>query len=168
MPIQRKTSPLSRDFYATSFARGLFRGNIYVNIFHRKDDLMLTIATESRFPAGFSQTSEVLTKAVARAAEQLGLSKGMLGRVLGVSPATVTRIYSGDYLLDASRKEWEFALLLVRLFRSLDSIVADETSARAWLASQNSGLNGRPLDLITQTEGLVRVVHYLDASRAVV
>ena len=30
------------------------------------------------------------------------------------------------------------------------------------------GLGGRPIDLISQTEGLVRVVHYLDASRAAV
>ena len=81
---------------------------------------------------------------------------------------TVTRIYTGDYMLDPARKEWEFGLLLVRMFRALDAIVADEASARAWLASKNSGLNGRPIDLITQTEGLVRVVHYLDASRAVV
>jgi len=129
---------------------------------------MLTFDPETQASAGTSLSRAVLTKAVARAAAQLGLSKGLLARVLGLSPATITRIYSGDYLLDASRKEWEFALLLVRLFRSLDSIVADEASARTWLASENSGLNGRPLELITQTEGLVRVVHYLDASRAVV
>jgi DNA-binding XRE family transcriptional regulator len=129
---------------------------------------MLTFDLETQASAGTSLSRAVLTKAVARAAAQLGLSKGLLARVLGLSPATITRIYSGDYLLDASRKEWEFALLLVRLFRSLDSIVADEASARTWLASENSGLNGRPLELITQTEGLVRVVHYLDASRAVV
>ena len=129
---------------------------------------MLTFDPETQASAGTSKTRAVLTKAVARAAAQLGLSKSLLARVLGLSPATITRIYSGDYLLDASRKEWEFGLLLVRLFRALDSIVADEASARTWLASQNSGLNGRPLELITQTEGLVRVVHYLDASRAVV
>lgn len=110
----------------------------------------------------------VLTKAVARAAERLEISRALLGRILGVSPATVTRIYSGDYLLDERRKEWEFALLLVRVFRSLDSIVGNEQTARAWLRSENQGLNGRPLDLLHQTEGLVRVVHYLDASRGLV
>ena len=92
----------------------------------------------------------------------------VLARVLGLSPATVTRLYAGEYQLDAGRKEWEFGLLLVRLFRNLDAIVADETSARAWLGSDNRGLGGRPIDLISQTEGLVRVVHYLDASRAAV
>lgn len=129
---------------------------------------MLIVDTEKLPAVQSAQAAAVLTKAVARAAERLGLSKSLLGRVLGLSPATVTRIYTGDYVLDAGRKEWEFGMLLVRLFRSLDAIVADEAGARAWLNSNNSGLSGRPIDLVTQTEGLVRVVHYLDASRAVV
>ena len=107
----------------------------------------------------------VLSKAVTRSADRLGVSKALLARVLGVSAATVTRLFAGNYQLEPSRKEWEFALLFVRLFRSLDSIVGNETTARQWLSSDNRGLNARPLDLIGQTEGLVRVVHYLDASR---
>jgi uncharacterized protein (DUF2384 family) len=110
----------------------------------------------------------VLTKAVARAAERLDISRALLAKVLGLSPPTVTRLYKGEYQLNEHRKEWEFALLFVRVFRSLDSIVGDERTARRWLNSDNSGLNGRPIDLIRQTEGLVRVVHYLDASRGLV
>ena len=112
--------------------------------------------------------SSVLTKAVARAAERLDISRALLAKILGVSPPTVTRLYNGQYKLDQRRKEWEFALLFVRVFRSLDSIVGDEHTARKWLNSDNRGLNGRPVDLIRQTEGLVRVVHYLDASRGLV
>lgn len=112
--------------------------------------------------------ARVLSKAATRAAERLGLTRSDLAKVLGVSAATATRLYAGDYTLDPGRKEWELALLFVRAFRSLDSIVGDEASARAWLASDNLGLNGRPGDLIRSAEGLVRVVHYLDASRAVV
>ena len=129
---------------------------------------MLSSAEKTHEYADAAQMSAVLTKAVARAASQLGLPRNLLARVLGVSPATVTRLYAGDYHLDQSRKEWEFGLLLVRLFRALDALVADEPSARAWLASENRGLQARPIDLIDQTEGLVRVVHYLDASRAAV
>ena len=114
------------------------------------------------------EASAVLGKAVARAAERLGLSRALLAQVLGLSPASVSRLCAGTYQLDPKRKEWDFALLLVRLFRALDSIVGDEGSARKWLASDNLALNGRPVDLIRNTEGLVRVVHYLDASRAVV
>jgi uncharacterized protein (DUF2384 family) len=110
----------------------------------------------------------VLSKAVARAAERLDVSRSMLARVLGVSPATITRLFKGNYLLEQERKEWEFALLFVRVFRSLDSILGDEGTARKWLNSENRGLNGRPIDLIRNTEGLVRVVQYLDASRGLV
>lgn len=112
--------------------------------------------------------SLVLGKAVTRAAERLGISRTLLARILGVSAPTITRLYSGEYKLDERRKEWEFALLFVRLFRSLDSIVGDEQTARKWLNSENRGLSGRPVDLIPRTEGLVRVVQYLDASRGLV
>ncbi|MDO8776865.1 MAG: DUF2384 domain-containing protein [Burkholderiaceae bacterium] len=120
--------------------------------------------------ASAKQTSEkpeaavVLSKAVARAAERLNVSKSLLAKVLGLSPPTITRLYSGNYLLDPNRKEWDFALLFLRVFRSLDSIVGDEVSARKWLLSENLGLNARPIELIPNTEGLVRVVQYLDAS----
>ncbi len=109
--------------------------------------------------------SAVLAKAVTRAADRLEIPRGQLARILGVSPPTVTRLYSGAYRLDEARKEWEFALLLVRMFRSLDSIVGEEATARAWLRSENQALGARPIDLLEQTEGLVRVVHYLDTSR---
>ena len=112
--------------------------------------------------------SAVLTKAVARAAERLGITKALLAKILGLSPPTVTRLYNGTYKLDERRKEWEFALLFVRVFRSLDSIVGDEQTARRWLNSDNRALNGKPIDLIRRTDGLVRVVQYLDASRALV
>jgi uncharacterized protein (DUF2384 family) len=110
----------------------------------------------------------VLSKAVTRAAERLDVSRSLLARVLGVSPATISRLYKGNYLLEQDRKEWDFALLFVRVFRSLDSILGDEGTARKWLDSENRGLNGRPIDLIRNTEGLVRVVQYLDASRGLV
>lgn len=114
------------------------------------------------------EASVVLTKAVARAAERLHISRTLLAKVLGLSPATITRLYSGGYRLDQRRKEWEFALLFVRIFRSLDSIVGNEATAQQWLNSENRALNGRPIELIGQTEGLVRVVQYLDASRGLI
>lgn len=121
-----------------------------------------------RAPDQGADAAAVLSKAVTRAADRLNISRSLLAKVLGLSPSTVTRLYSGDYKLEQSRKEWEFALLFVRVFRSLDSIVGEEATARKWLNSENQGLNGRPIELIRNTEGLVRVVHYLDASRGLV
>lgn len=112
--------------------------------------------------------SSVLSKAVARAAERVGISRAALAKILGVSAATVIRLYKGEYKLDERRKEWEVALMLVRVFRSLDSIVGKEQTARQWLTSQNRALNGRPVELIRQAQGLIRVVHHLEASRGLV
>ena len=111
------------------------------------------------------EPAAVLSKAVARAAERLGISRAQLARSLGVSASSVTRLYQGSYQLDPERKEWDLALLLVRAFRSLDSLVGDEATARQWLRSENTALNGSPIDLIAHAEGLVRVVQYLDAAR---
>lgn len=115
-----------------------------------------------------ADAQSVLSKAVSRAAERLQISKALLASILGLSPATITRLYTGDYILDQKRKEWDFALLFVRAFRSLDSIVNNDETARVWLNNQNLALNARPIDLIKQTEGLVRVVQYLDTSRGIV
>ena len=83
----------------------------------------------------------------------------------GISTASVSRMASGGYILDVHRKEWEFGVLFVRLFRSLDAILGHDEQARLWLTHDNLALGGKPLELIRTTEGLVRVVHYLDATR---
>lgn len=121
-----------------------------------------------RTQADRAGAAAVLGKAVIRAADRLALSHALLARILGVSAPTITRLYSGDYRLDQRRKEWELALIFVRMFRSLDSIVGDELAARRWLNSDNRALGARPIDLLPNAEGLVRVVHYLDASRGLV
>jgi uncharacterized protein (DUF2384 family) len=118
--------------------------------------------------ASKAEPAAVLSKAVTRAADHLHIPRSLLAKVLGISAATVSRLYAGAYQLDEKRKEWELAVLFVRAFRSLDSIVGEQETACKWLASNNRGLNGRPVDLIANTEGLVRVVHYLDASRSLV
>lgn len=111
----------------------------------------------------------VVTKAALRAAEQLGLSGRQLGIVIGLSEPTVSRMRRAEYQLDPSSKSFELALLFIRLFRSLDAIVGgDAAVARAWLANENSALAARPLDLIQTIAGLVNVVAYLDARRAVI
>lgn len=112
----------------------------------------------------------MLSKAVCNAAGHLGLANLKLAKILGLSPATISRLNAGTYRLAPDRKEWEFAILLVRLFRSLDSISGGSPeTAKAWLQSDNLALAGKkPVELIESTEGIVHVVTYLDACRAVV
>jgi hypothetical protein len=111
----------------------------------------------------------VLTRATLRAGTRLGLTNRTIGRIIGVSEATVSRMGSGDYVLAPGDKPFELAVLLVRLFRSVDAIVGgDEETARSWLRSENSALGAAPIDKIQTISGLVDVIAYLDARRAIV
>ena len=108
----------------------------------------------------------VLTGAVLRASGLLEITHANLAQILGLSPSTVSRMANGTYTLDTQKKEWELGALFVRLFRSLDAVIgSNDAAARSWLNGANQALLGRPIELIRSTEGLVRVVQYLDAAR---
>ena len=110
---------------------------------------------------------QVLTTAVLRAADIMQLNQATLAQVLGVSPASISRMRNGAYRLVPSGKEWELATLLVRLFRGLDAIMAgDEAALRSWLDSYNAALHDKPRALLTQAAGLTRTVDYVDGFRA--
>lgn len=116
-----------------------------------------------------AREATVLTQAVLRAADLLGVNARSLSAVLGVSEATVSRMRRGDFLLESGTKSFELGALFVRLFRSLDAIVGgDEAVAKAWMRNGNKALGGRPLDRVLTITGLVDVIAYLDSRRALV
>lgn len=111
----------------------------------------------------------VLTKATLRAASRLGLTNRRLATVIGVSEATVSRMRNGGHALQHGQKSCELAALFVRLYRSLDAIVGgDDVVAASWLVNRNSALDGEPITLIQTVPGLMNVIQYLDARRALV
>ena len=111
----------------------------------------------------------VLTSATVRAAERLQIKNAALARILGVSDSTVSRMRKKALFLERGDKPFELAILFVRLYRSLDSIMAgDDAVAADWLRNKNTALNGVPLELIQSVSGLVHVIAYLDARRAIV
>jgi hypothetical protein len=111
----------------------------------------------------------IVTKAVINAAARLGVPNRGLARILGLSEASISRMGSGAYTLTPPDKPYEVALLFLRLFRSLDAIVAgDDAAARGWMESENAALGGVPRDLIQSLSGLIDAVAYLDARRALV
>lgn len=111
--------------------------------------------------------AQVLAKAVFRAAADLGINQAALAQVLGLSESTVSRLAAGTYVFDETKKkrEWEFARLFVRIYRSLVAIVGSGEPARQWLTGRNTALGERPIDLLRTTEGITRVLYYLDAYR---
>lgn len=121
----------------------------------------------SRIVATAPDRGSVLTRAVLRAAERLGLSGRQLSEVVGVSEATVSRLKRGEARLEEGSKPFQLAALLVRAFRSLDAITGgDEAVARVWMSAPNAALGARPAERIATVQGLVDVVTYLDARRA--
>jgi hypothetical protein len=110
-----------------------------------------------------------VTKAILRAADRLGISNKVVGGIIGLSEATVSRMGGGAYTLRADDKPFELSVLFVRLYRSLDAITGgDDAVARAWLRNDNTALGGKPLTLVQTVQGLVNVIAYLDARRAIV
>ena len=125
------------------------------------------VATAARSPAAAANPAVVLSRATMRAAQLLGITQSDLADVIGVSPATMSRIANGQKQLEPGSKAWQLAALFVRVFRSLDAIVgSDDALARAWMRSENTALGGVPRDLIRDPAGLARTVDYLDAARA--
>jgi len=114
-----------------------------------------------------AKTAIVVSKAVVRAAAILGINNAMLGRTLGISPASTSRLRDGTYIIPPDSKPYELALLLIRLFRSLDAMLGgEEPSIRSWMRAANQALRGVPQELVASVTGLVETVAYVDATRA--
>src|SRR4051812_31806079 len=118
-------------------------------------------------PAPALDEGQILSEALARLAGFWRLTNAELGRIIGLSGPSASRLRSGSYRLDRGMKPFELGQLLVRLFRGLDALIgSDDEAAGRWLRTANADLGGRPLDLIQTVQGLVAVSDYVDAFRA--
>jgi len=77
----------------------------------------------------------LLTKALLRAAEELGLSAD-LASLLQASSEDVASLQSGERVLDPQRQEWASALRIVGLFRTLVSWSERQNAHERGLAVQ--------------------------------
>lgn len=111
--------------------------------------------------------TQVLNKAIVKAASHLNLSQKDLSQIVGSSRPQISRLFSsGAPCLNQHTKEWECALLFLRVIRSLQAIVGeDPNQAQEWLYHYNHHLAGKPIEMIKTIQGLNEVVNYLDAMR---
>ena len=114
--------------------------------------------------------ASVVSNALLRAAEALGLSSSELAEIIGTSESTLSRLrHRKRGPIPLGSKEGELALLFLRVFRSLDALVGgNEAHAKAWLHAENRHLGGIPLHRMKKIEGLVDVAGYLDAMRGTI
>ena len=115
-----------------------------------RNNLLYSISEEMTKAPGPAERSTavseaaVITKAVLRAANRLGVSNKALAATIGLSEASVSRMGSGAYTLTSGDKAFDLAVLFVRLFRALDAIVhGDDAVAQAWLGTRTRCLAAR-------------------------
>lgn len=112
----------------------------------------------------------LVSTALLRAAEALGLSSAELAEIIGTSESTLSRLRTRKRgPIPLGTKEGELALLFLRVFRSLDALVGgNQAHAKAWLHAENHHVGGVPLRRMKKIEGLVDVAEYLDAMRGTI
>ncbi|MGB7405829.1 MAG: MbcA/ParS/Xre antitoxin family protein [Pacificimonas sp.] len=108
----------------------------------------------------------VLSEAIARVARFWALTNEELGRVLGVSPASASRLKARGFDVKPGTKPFELGQYLVRLFRGLDALLgSDDRAARSWLRSENRELGGVPAARLQTIQGLTELTAYVDGYR---
>lgn len=110
-----------------------------------------------------NQKEQVLTKAILKLADAYGLSRKDIQSIIGISKSTVTRIKKGTTWISPATKKGELALLLLRVYRGLNSLVGNNhEKAKLWLNSYNTSFNQKPIAALKTVIGLVQVLDYLD------
>lgn len=113
-----------------------------------------------------TQETLVVHKALMRASENLEINRAKLALVLGLSAPSVTRLFQGQFQFGIASKEYEHALLFLRMYSALMALAQERQLAIAWLRAENLGVGQKPIELMLSTEGLVRVVGYLESTNA--
>lgn len=109
--------------------------------------------------------ASVLAKAVLSAADQLGLKQAELAAVLGIHRTAVSRLKQSP-TLDPKSKQGELALLLIRIARALFALTGgDKDWIRHFMHSPNQATGGIPARQIESIQGLIQVLHFVDALR---
>lgn len=115
-----------------------------------------------------TERSSALTQAVAETARHLGIGPVDLAPIIGISPSSASRLFSGGFHVKENTPEWQLSALLVRLYRGLFSIVGNSDElAQKWLTTRNRAFGDRvPIEMIKSIVGLVSACDYIDAHRA--
>ena len=111
----------------------------------------------------------LVSKALLNAARRLEMTNIELAQIVGISESKLSRMDRKEAFVSRSGKEFDLAVLFVRLYRSLDSITGgDRVTSAAWIRNPNKAFDTVPVERMKSLEGLVDVVHYLDSRRAII
>ncbi len=106
-----------------------------------------------------------LSRAVVQAAQQLGLVRAEVGRILGYKCAQFSALYEGSGRLAPGSEAWRKGALLVGLFHLLQRrFGANRAQMVHWLRRHNPQLGDAPFYLMVDQGRLAEVVDYLVAT----
>jgi len=135
-------------------------------IFFLVKDSKEEIMTNILHSVSHNQEARVITKALSRASDYWELSNKQLGEIIGLSEATISRLKDGKYFLKIDSKQWQLALIFLRIFRGLDAYMGGHAeNEKAWLNANNKAFNASPIKLMKNVEGLASLVQYVDYVR---
>jgi len=104
----------------------------------------------------------VLSKAVLKAGENLGLSCLEITKIIGCNVDILE-----SYGVNPGSTEGQKALILIRIYEGLFALVGDDTSQiNHWMHSKIKSLNGIPADLVSEPHGLERIIGYIDTIKS--
>lgn len=113
------------------------------------------------------ERDRIVTSALCKATEKLKFTQAELADILGVSKSTASRIMKGTHILREGQKDYEIAVIFLRIFRSLDAITGGDDCVNVnWMRNENTALRGVPAAMLKNLTGLMNVITYLDAQRA--
>lgn len=114
-----------------------------------------------------ADATNVVNKAIKNAALHLNLKQKELSLIIGTSAPQLSRLFkNGTPCINQQTKEWECALLFLRMVRSLQALLGEDPSqSYEWLHHYNHHLADIPIEKMKSIQGLNEVVNYLDAIR---
>lgn len=107
--------------------------------------------------------AEALTKDFVLCVQRLGISPQDAAMILGVPAGAFAAMKAGKRAVDGVSGEAEAADALVRVTKRLHKLLGESESAwRSWLRRDNSELEAKPLDLMKQRRGVIKVAGFLE------
>lgn len=110
-----------------------------------------------------NKKADALTKDFLMCAQRLGLSPHDAAQLLGVPAGAFAAMKAGKRTLDGLSGEAESADALVRITKRLHKLLGDnETAWRSWIRRECADLDGKPVDIMLQRQGALKIARYLD------
>jgi len=122
--------------------------------------LAFPVASQQHVP---NERERVLTSAVIRAADWLGIDDSEVAEILSLTRGAVQQMRVGSLHLTENSNGFNRAVDLVAVFSSLHmKFAADREIARSWMRNSNTALHYAPIALMQKPGGLEAVRAYVE------